>query len=448
MAQTAIRIALDTAQQAFRGVSLAALIAASYTNVVTWNFVDNSLIIRDVVTPANNYNGQLYDAATNAFNKFTFTRASTKKRVGPNGFIQTVAINIPAITYDPITNACLGFLEEGARTNLSLSSQIFGSAPWGVASGSVADNTLVAPDGTTTGATLTEDGTVATHYIIQTSLVVTNAPTTRVVWLKQLTQRYAIISLIDSLSVDRGCAIDLQTGIATTYGSATSATSVQYASGWWRCEFTCTPAVGSAQIVIAASDTSASPHTYQGTGKTIGIWGDQTETGAASSSYIPTTTVAVTRATDMVTLSGALFNLTQAGGTLYSKFIPKGVSAFDRILSVNDNTTGNETCIQRNLDVARAFVTVATVSQANLSGAAASLPLNTPSKFSLAYAAADFSLVANGAAPVTSASGTLPTTTQLNIGGTANSSGIENIMVEGAFIGQRISNAAQQALTT
>lgn len=79
------------------------------------DFTDDSSLIIDGAVPANNYRGK-------AFDKLTFTRASTRKRFNPTGSLADLATDVPAIDYDPITKAVLGLQIEGARTNLLLNS--------------------------------------------------------------------------------------------------------------------------------------------------------------------------------------------------------------------------------------------------------------------------------------------------------------------------------------
>lgn len=47
----------------------------------------------------------------------TFTRASTATYIGSDGLLKTAAANEPRFDYDPVTLACKGLLIEGARTN-------------------------------------------------------------------------------------------------------------------------------------------------------------------------------------------------------------------------------------------------------------------------------------------------------------------------------------------
>ncbi len=79
------------------------------------DFLDDSITIADLSTPANNYRGKPSD-------RLTFTRASTATRFNSAGQLETVASGAPRIDYDPVTRAKRGLLMEGSRTNLLLNS--------------------------------------------------------------------------------------------------------------------------------------------------------------------------------------------------------------------------------------------------------------------------------------------------------------------------------------
>lgn len=48
----------------------------------------------------------------------SFTRSSAATYIDSNGTMQTAAVNVPRVTYDPVTKLCQGVLYEPARTNL------------------------------------------------------------------------------------------------------------------------------------------------------------------------------------------------------------------------------------------------------------------------------------------------------------------------------------------
>jgi hypothetical protein len=66
------------------------------------------------------------------------------------------------------------------------------------------------------------------------------------------------------------------------------------------------------------------------------------EAGSIATSYIPTTTAAVTRNADVISLSGAVSGcIGQTQGTIYAEFEYKTNTAERRLIALSDNTTTN-----------------------------------------------------------------------------------------------------------
>lgn len=83
-------------------------------NVAAFSFNDNSMIVRDSLTPGNNYDGFLDG-------KLTFSRASAKN-VWSGSVMNSVGVDQLAYENDPVTEEFRGVLLEPARTNLLLNS--------------------------------------------------------------------------------------------------------------------------------------------------------------------------------------------------------------------------------------------------------------------------------------------------------------------------------------
>jgi hypothetical protein len=396
------------------GISRATALAGTETSVVALSFADNSLVIRDPTNPANNYNGALI--SNGAFNKFTYTRASTALYLDFNGLIRTAASGAPRIEYDPVTLAVKGYLAEGARTNLCLWSNDQSNAAYTKTNMTAVQN-QVGPDGLPNSASLLT-ATAANGTCLQ-AITAASQATAQSAYIKQITGSGVINMTMDN-------------GVTWTVVTATSLwTKVRIPS-----QTLANPTVGF-RIVTS--------------GDAIAVAYCQTEPAAWDSSPIPTTTVAVTRAADFCSLAGTAFNLTQTVGTMYVKNTWQGgtsVSAGLRgPITAGDGTANEYHSIYNPTSIAGAITVDGGVAQTTPSGS--SVANDIFSKTAYAYALNDFSFVQNAGAPVVSSVGTLPTTTSLAIGVfIAASLELNGTIQETAFTGRRVPNVAMQSVTT
>lgn len=417
-------------------ISMAALLAASYPNVVTASFIDNSLVIRDTVTPANNYSGPLITAG--AFNKFTYSRASSATFVGSNGLIQTALSNIPRIHYNPSTLAKLGYLHEGARTNLALRSEVFDNASWTKADSTIVADAAVAPDGTATADRLVETATTAAHVVYQ-PVAVTAAAHTASFYLKAGERTWAYVRF--AIAAGQGAWFDLSNGVVGTVEAGITATISNAGNGWYRCAVTITTTAASwfPQVNTATADNVSS---FLGDiTKGIYVWGAQVELGGAASSYIPTTIAAVTRAADSLSPPLAIFNWSDTAQTFYSKFILPSISGTNGLMG----RAGNGHAFY----VSSGKLAVYDGTEAMTANA---VTADVVAKGATAYETTNWHLCLNGGTVVNSATFSTPlgtAATALLIGSLGGAAlPFDGTIQEFAIIGQCLSNAALQALTT
>jgi hypothetical protein len=180
------------------------------------------------------------------------------------------------------------------RTNLILQSQTLNSGSWNNSNATVADDSEVAPDGTTTAEVFTATGSGSSNpYGIQQ---ITLQPGTYTVsaWMKGY-----------------GTAIGKKAGpwpwAAGTGTISGTLPPFQNLTGSWQ-RFTLTFTVATAGTFYIRWDYSSGAAAV---GERCAIWGFQVETGSAATAYIPTTTAAVT-VTDYTLSSTGLVTLGQA----------------------------------------------------------------------------------------------------------------------------------------
>ena len=319
--------------------------------------------------------------------------------------------------HDPVSLLGKGLLLEDVRTNLSLYSEDFGNAIYSLTAATVSTNTSVAPDGTTTADTVNSSGTaVVSQSFTKAASAITY---TGSLFVKGSVTDFSL-TIDDGATINRGRArFNLSTG---TLGSVTNdgtftgttATITSFPNGWYRLTVTTTT-----NILITARLRSF----WSGAGTSIDFWGAQLETGAFPTSYIPTTTATVTRAADISTsVATSVFESSwynQTEGTVFADNTNYGVSN-TRIVSFSDNSTSNRFTVARGTGSSgniNTTVTVSGVAQVNSLVLASSLSFGSAAKAAVAIKASDFAGSANGLAPVTQATGSIPTTfSQITIG--------------------------------
>ena len=250
---------------------------------------------------------------------------------------------------NPLTTM-LGYLAEGARTNLVVRSNELDNASWGKNNATVSANTAVASDGTTSLDKIVEDATTSTHTVYQT-FAGTSGSYTVAVEMKQAERTWGFIT--EGNSVTATAFFDLANGVVgTVTGTGSpSATITALANGAYRCTMTFTAgANANCQFGPAAGDGAAA---YAGD-ITKGIYAGMAgfENASFASSYIATTTVAVTRNADVLIYSSA-GNIDGTKGWCYAEF------------DVSNDSDGNQNIILGS-DVAGVFPLYAQPSLGNV----------------------------------------------------------------------------------
>jgi hypothetical protein len=364
-------------------------------------------------------NKSLVDAVTGA-SLVTFTRASSGTYVDSAGVIQTAATDVSRFHHNPTTLESLGLLAEEQRTNLLLRSEEFDDASWtlfGTASRTA--NTTVAPNGATTADSVTLP---ASSGIFQ--LVTGSASTayTFSVWVRCDTTQTVRLVINTNLS-------------DPTVLTATATSS------WQRFSITKTTSVGTL-TVGAQVDT--------GGGNTFYLWGAQLEAGALPTSYIPTTTAAVTRSADVASITGSAFSswYRQDEGVLFTEYRDPGVAGANRTPCVISDGTGanriqcflNGTTTINNRHVASStFANPGTLSAV----------ANSRNRHAIAAAVGSCNAASNGTLSTASAPAAMPVVNRLNIGFNADATGdyLNAPVARITFWPQRLSNASLQQIT-
>lgn len=239
----------------------------------------------------------------------------------PSQYVATTSSQYfgPRYDYDASTVPATprGLLIEESRSNICLRSQEFDNASWLKTSVTVSANSVIAPDGTQTADTLTPNAGSGTAWGNYQSITIANATTyTFSCYVKANGASFAAFAATNfGGSIYAG--VNLVTGATTSTGTVT-VSAVNVGNGWYRLIATATSSGTTTAFYVYPSSNGQTVITADGVSG-LHVWGAQLEAGAFATSYIPTTSAAVTRAADSPTLSGAA--LTAAGAATGSAII-------------------------------------------------------------------------------------------------------------------------------
>lgn len=215
----------------------------------------------------------------------------------------------------------LGYLAEGARTNLCLQSEVFDNASWTKTDVTVTANAIAAPDGNTTADLLTE-GSAGTASVDQAITATANANYSVTRWVKRGNTDWYQLGVLNGINGARAW-FNINTGVKGTAGAigggagAVVSYSMQsFPNGWYRCQLVASCGAAVTAITFQSFNSSADFSTARASGATRYEWGAQFEDNVSfASSYIPTTTGAVARNADVLTYPSAGNALAATGST-------------------------------------------------------------------------------------------------------------------------------------
>ena len=271
--------------------------------------------------------------------RVTFTRTTDATHpatyVDSNGYVAAATNNQPRFDYNAVTFACKGLLIEESRTNSLTYSEDYTNAAWNKFQSSVAANATTSPSGVVNSCKVVEDSANNAHTIYTSSLSFTSGTAyTLSVFAKAAGRNFCVLDLSGGAFGGIKAYFNLTNGtVGTVVGTGGTFSVVNYGNGWYRCSVTKTATsttTAFVQLWLASADNVSS---YQGNG-TDGVyfWGAQLEVGAFPTSYIPTTSAALTRNADVATMTGTnfsdWFNATQgtfAGTVIYTNSVTDAI---------------------------------------------------------------------------------------------------------------------------
>jgi len=348
--------------------------------------------------------------------------------------------NVPRLTYE---GGCPSLLLEPQRTN-----DVFPSEDFSGYSGSgatISTNQAVSPDGTQNADLMypATSGNFAGKYKNVA------ATTTGVVscFVKQAGKRYAIVGTDNNATYT--CIFDLQTSTvvyeATNYTGSIEALS----NGWYRISAVYTSSTAAAYPFIGVADNSSGGVVVDGTNG-IYIWGFQYERNVSYlTSYIPTTSAAVTRVADAAYKTGISSLIGQTEGTLYVEIERKQYDAQAFWVNISDNSYNNWIFVGWDGFNSRNYIRVGNTVYAD--GGIGNMPVGRY-KIAISYKSGDSAAYVNGVqAWADSDTWTLSGLNTLNIGGAQPVAGgmlSSGSLNQAVLFKTRLTNAELASLTT
>ena len=239
-------------------------------------------------------------------------------------------LNIPRLDYS--LGSCPNILLEPQRTNLATWSEDFTNAVW-TGGAIVTSNAFIAPNGTLTADTLTDNSTTqfaakqqnftitpnavytASFFVRKTTGAITSYPGLTVFFTGAALPR--IIRLI--LNTTTGTFNYEVSGVAAV--NSYSATMTSFNNDYWKVTITTQDNQSNPTyqyILSPAISTDGTTLSKTATGSAT-FWGAQLEAGAYATSYIPTSSASVTRNQDQISRGNIFTNglITASGGTWF-----------------------------------------------------------------------------------------------------------------------------------
>jgi hypothetical protein len=346
--------------------------------------------------------------------RITFTRSGNTATVtNSSGVIAGINADLPRFDYDPVTLACKGLLIEESRTNHITYTSDLSQAAWIKLNLTFDANAAISPSGANDAFKLKKDATTSTSNVRQVGVASATGIYTASTYAKKAEWNFLYMSVTGSST--NGVAFDLTTGAATPFGTGATGSAVEVGNGWWRCSVTHTLAAQDATNTNQPRPTAAGATALGNGSDGVYIWGPQLEAGAFATSYIPTTTTALTRNADVATITGTNFSdfwqATKGGASVLAT--PSTVSGVRPLVQFDDNTADNIIALRGNTTNPELYIK-ATTDQATID--AGTIAANTAYRLAGTWATDNCAASLNSGTAVLDSSATIPTVTQARLG--------------------------------
>ena len=285
---------------------------------------------------------------------FDFTRNSSATRINKDGLIETVGSGVSRLNYpmiDGVVSGCPSHILEPQRSNSFSYSQDFSNSYWTKSGSSISSDLTISPDGTLNADKLIENSDTVEHFL-RRSIAVPIGFYTWSVFVKASDRKYIVLRTNADGGAYKNACFDVELGIVVYDGLHNSEANIEaFPNGWYRISALSKETSGTTrnyQIHISNSPiVNNSGISYNGDGTSgIYLYGVQLELGHKSS-YIPTTTAAVTRSAETATGSGDAATFNDSEGVLMAEISELTEdSGLSRRITISDGSTNNRVSIE------------------------------------------------------------------------------------------------------
>jgi len=362
--------------------------------------------------------------------------------------------NVPRLTYE---GGCPSLLLEPQRTNLvKYSNDTSNLSFYNYQNSSVATATT-SPDGTTNAYGIQADTASNTFHRWYQSIGALSGIYTTSIYVKNGTSKFFGVGINANGSTGNNNVVifDLSNGTIASNPYSVTATITSVGNGWYRCTHTFDYGTGGTNADLCVHNVGVFSN-YTATGfqvldtpsvsTTLYVWGAQLEAGSYATSYIPTTSAAVTRVADAAYKTGISSLIGQSEGTIFVE--ANFLSSYDtnNLLLTLSNTASNMIYVNRSNGGLEAYITNGGTPQLNYAGSVLTAGTH---KIALAYKANDFAVYLDGALVHSDTSGSVPACSKLNVGSYVNDGlPFNNGINQAALFKTRLTNTELAALTT
>ena len=347
----------------------------------------------------------------------TYNYISVKEVIGGQvsagtPLLRTAAINEPRLEYDASGNP-LGLLIEEGRTNLFINS--IPNSGWTTSNTTLSFNVAESPDGQATAGLCAETATNNAHHTYQSGgfNFVAGTAYTSSVYVKANTATSCQLTTTSSGFGSPGYAnFDLSNGTLGTTGASATSSIQEIGNGWYRISMTATAetsASGSGGFIALNNNNPSASRLpiYAGdTSQSIYVWGNQVETSAFPTSYIPTSGSTVARTADVASLPVERFAFNDTKGSVVVSAEMVTGSSSQGIASFKGNAAVENIGLYKVVSGNMVYeVRSSSTNQASYNVP----PASNNFKVGYVFKKNDFNLAVNGIAYTTDTSGVVPT---------------------------------------